>query len=125
MNKVLIATILACGLLLLESPEAAAHENKGHQYRHADRDQFIDYRRDRARDRDSRSRAYYARNTDRGERYDTRHKRAKNMPNWLKRDRSFRHWLEHTRLEKNRHISWHQLFDIYRWERSYRGYRRH
>jgi len=33
MNKILIGSILACGLLLLESPEAAAHEERGGKYR--------------------------------------------------------------------------------------------
>jgi hypothetical protein len=119
MNKVLIATALACGLLLLESPEAAAHEENSHQYRHVDRD------RSGAERRDSHSRDYYRRNTDRTERYDTRHKRARQMPSWLKHDRSFARWLDHTGLHSTRHVSWRQLFDIYLWERSSYRYRRH
>jgi len=119
MNKVLISTVLACGLLLLESPEAAAHEERGSQHRSYAYDHSDAYRRD------SHSRDYYSRDRNRGERYDTRHQRAKKMPKWLKHDRSFRHWFEQTRLRRNRHLSWHQLFDIYRWERSYFGYRRH
>ena len=119
MNKVLIATVIACGLLLLESPEASAHEEKGSQYRYADH-----YRTDAYR-RDSHSREYYSRDRYRGERYDTRNKRAKKMPKWLKHDRSFRRWLEHTRIPLSRHLSWNQLFDIYRWERTYFRYRQH
>ena len=118
MNKVLIATVLACGLLLLESPEAAAHEEKGDRYRQVDRDRSSAYRRD------AHSRDHYSRNPYRGEWHDTRQTRAKKMPRWLKHDRSFRRWLDYTRLERNRRLSWHQLFDIYRWERSYVGYRR-
>ena len=46
MNKVLISTVLACGLLLLESPEAEAHEERGSQYRSHVYDQSDSYRRD-------------------------------------------------------------------------------
>ena len=119
MNKVLIATVLACGLLLLESPEAAAHEGKGSHSRQVDRDRSDGHRRD------SHSRDYYSRNAYRSERHDTRHKRAKKMPKWLKHDRSFGRWFEYTRLQWNRNLSWNELFDIYRWERSYFKYRSH
>ena len=74
MNKVLIATVLACGLLLLESPEASAHEEKGSHYRYADRDRSDAYRRD------SHSRDYYSRDRHRGERYDA------TLPNGLDTD---------------------------------------
>jgi len=114
MNKTLIATVLACGLLFLESPEAAAHEGKGSHSRQADR-----YRSD------AHSRDYYSRNAYRSERYSTRYNRAKKMPKWLKHDRSFGRWLEHTRFRWDPRISWNQLFDIYRWERFYFGNRRH
>lgn len=119
MNKVLIGTVLACGLLLLDFPEAAAHEERHSQYR------FVDHSRSDAHRRDSRSRDYDSRDQYRGDRYYARYVRAKSMPKWLKRDRSFRRWFEHTRLRRNRHLSWHQLFDIYRWEHSYFRYRRH
>ena len=33
MNKVLISAVVACGLLLVQSPEAAAHEERGSQHR--------------------------------------------------------------------------------------------
>ena len=57
-------------------------------------------------------------------------RRGKHMPLWLKRNRSFRHWYKHTRLRRDRRLAWHQLFNIYRWERSAlrehrRGHRRH
>jgi len=119
MNKVLIGSILACGLLLLESPEATAHEEKGRQYRPTANSHAYDYRRD------SHSRDYYSRNTYRGERHDRRHKREKKMPSWLKHDRSFRRWLDETRFDKNRYVTWYQLFDIYLWEHSHRRYRRY
>ena len=52
-------------------------------------------------------------------------RRSKQMPHWLKRNQSFRKWYKHTRLKRNRHLAWHQLFDIYRWERvDARTYRR-
>ena len=50
------------------------------------------------------------------------------MPRWLRRDRDFRHWYQHSPLKRYRQIGWHQLFDIYRWERRYfsgRYYIRH
>ena len=123
MNKVLIASILACGLLLLESPEAAAHEEKGRQHRPTANNHAYDYRRNF--DRDSHSHDYYSRNTYRGERHDKRHKREKKMPNWLKHDRSFRRWLDDTHLDRNRYVTWYQLFDIYLWDHSYRRDRRY
>jgi hypothetical protein len=119
MNKVLIGSVLACGLLLLESPEAAAHEQRGSQYRSPAYNHSYAYRRD------SHSREYYSRDEYRGARYDIRHKRTKKMPKWLKHDRSFRRWFEDTRLRRSRHLTWHQLFDIYQWERSYSRHRRH
>jgi hypothetical protein len=88
MNKILTVALLAGGLLLLDSPEAAAHKEIRHTYQPS---------------------AYY--------RFETR--RAKKMPFWLKRDRSFRRWYKHTRLRRNSYLAWHQLFDIYRWERGY------
>lgn len=44
-------------------------------------------------------------------------RRAKHLPIWLQRNQAFRAWYKHSRLKKNRYLSWHQLFDIYRWER--------
>ncbi len=66
--------------------------------------------------------------------YRVEHRRAKQMPYWLKRNKPFVRWYRHSGLKKNRHVSWHQLFNIYRWERPfterchrdtrfYRGYR--
>ncbi len=119
MNKLIISTVIACGLLLLEVPEAAAHEARPNQHRSVpydthDRDS---YRRDGYRD------AY--RHDYRRDYYGSRYERAHKMPRWLKRDRSFRRWFEHTRLRKNRRLSWNQLFDIYRFEYSNYRYRRH
>ena len=46
-------------------------------------------------------------------------KRRQEMPRWLKRNRHFRHWYRHSPLKHYRRIGWHQLFEIYRWERRY------
>ncbi len=119
MNKILISTVIAFGLLLLDSPEAAAHEETYSQYgshnidksvrKSASRDRYHDeYRRDHRRDNRNATPS-----------------RAKKMPRWLKKDRSFRRWYEHTQLQRIRTLSWNQLFDIYRWEYSYFRSRRH
>jgi len=86
MNKIITVALIAGGLLLLESPEAAAHQEI--------RSTYHPY-------------AYYR----------LEHRRSNHMPYWLKRNQSFRKWYRHTRLRKNRHLAWHRLFDIYRWER--------
>lgn len=123
MNKVIISALMACGLLLLDSPEAAAHEERISQERWSGYDSH-----DR-KYRESHSREYYARERHRdyyrSDYYGAKYKRAPKMPRWLKHNRSFRHWYKHTRLRKNRYMSWHQLFDIYRWEFSYARYRKH
>ena len=102
MNKIITVALIAGGLLLLDSPEAAAHKEVRNSYQSPAHIHF-----------------------------DTR--RAKQMPFWLKRNKSFRKWYRHTRLRKNRHLGWHRLFSIYRWERAlvrqdrrgyYRGYNR-
>lgn len=86
MNKIITVALIAGGLLLLDSPEAAAHKEvrvvhqpSGH--------------------------------------YRVELRRPKHMPYWLKRNQSFRIWYRHTRLRTIRHLAWHQLYDIYRWER--------
>ena len=93
MNKIITVALIAGGLLLLDSPEAAAHKEARTVYQPS---------------------VYY--------RVETR--RVKHMPYWLKRNVSFRRWYKHTRLRKNRHLAWHQLYDIYRWERVYARYDR-
>jgi len=118
MNKIFFSALIACGLLLLDSPEAAAHEERYTQERGSGYSFSDNHRRDRH------SRDYYSRERYR-DHYGAKQKRAKKMPKWLKRNRSFRHWFEHTRLQKNRYLSWHQLFDIYRWEFSYARYQKH
>ena len=52
-------------------------------------------------------------------------RRAKHLPRWLRRNQSFRSWYRHSRLRKNRYLSWHELFDIYRWERVQKRRIRH
>ena len=87
MNKIITVALIAGGLLLLESPEAAAHKEVRPAYHPS---------------------AYY--------RLELR--RTKQMPQWLKRNRSFRKWYKRTHLRKIRHLAWHELFAIYRWERA-------
>ena len=114
MNKVILATVMACGLLLLDAPEAAAHEQRDSQYRAPPH---------QAHGRDSYSRDGYRREHKYDRRYDNRrgyygshYRRTNEMPRWLKRNKSFRHWMRHSGLRENRRLSWNQLFDIYRWE---------
>lgn len=52
-----------------------------------------------------------------GYRYESR--RHHSMPRWLRRDKQFRHWYEHSPLKRYRRIGWNELYDIYRWERRY------
>ena len=55
-----------------------------------------------------------------------RNYRDKHMPQWLRHDRGFRYWYRRTSLRRDHHLGWRQLFEIYRWERSYRhGHGRH
>ena len=118
MNKVMLSAVIACGLLLLDSPEAAAHEETFRQYRshanYSDKFHRDVYRRDA-----------YSRDGYRRDHFKAKYDRAKRMPRWLKRNMSFRHWYGNTRLRKNRRLSWDQLFDIYYWERRYFRYRRY
>jgi len=52
--------------------------------------------------------------------------RDTHMPRWLRHDRGFRSWYRRTSLRHDHHLGWRQLFEIYRWERSYRhGHDRH
>lgn len=118
MNKVIISAVLACGLLLLDSPVTEAHESgRKHyqsqgQYRHAD-----SYRRD--------SRGYDSHNGYRKEHRRGRHYRDNTMPHWLKRDRSFRHWYKRSHLRHDYRLTWHELFDFYRWNYAQRHQYRH
>jgi hypothetical protein len=114
MNKFIAIALAAGSLLLLDSTPAAAHND--------------------ARDKHSRSDDHYSRSYDRdfktyrGHRrgyYETRYKRSKHMPRWLKKDRAFRHWYKHTHLRANYRISWNQLFDIYIYEHRFHSYRRY
>ncbi len=113
MNKLLISTLIACGLLLLDAPEAAAH-NDGHNHK-----QYSDRNYSRSYDRDYYPRYRYQRN----KHYTSRHARPGRMPKWLKRDHSFKRWYGHSRLRYDRYTSWERVFDIYRWEQSRNQYR--
>ena len=94
MNKLMTTALVAGGLMLINSPEAAAHKEVRNVYEPP---------------------AYYqpVRHAD--------YRRSKHMPRWLKRDHSFRKWYKHTRLSRDRRLAWNQLFDIYRWESRWGG----
>lgn len=123
MNKIIISIIIAFGLLLLDSPEAAAHEETYNQHRSHGVDRYDSYKRDKY-GRQSHSRDSY-RDHRRRDYHKSKQTRANKMPKWLKKDRGFRRWYEYTRLRRDRHMSWNQLFDIYRWEYMYFRYNRH
>lgn len=55
--------------------------------------------------------------------YQTKALRRHELPRWLRRNTGFRHWYRRTPLKRYRQIGWHQLFEIYRWERRYFGAR--
>ena len=90
MNKTFTVALIAGGLLLLDSPEAAAHKEVRSVYQ---------------------SPAYYQ----------VEHRRAKHMPYWLKRNKSFRRWYKRTHLRRYRRMSWHRLYDMYVWDRVHAG----
>ena len=46
--------------------------------------------------------------------------RDRHMPRWLRHDRGFRYWYRHSSRRHDYHLAWWQLYEIYRWERSYR-----
>jgi len=101
----------------------AAHEQRDSQYR------ATPYQ---SHSRESYSRDGYRRDHKYDRRYDNRHgyygsryRRTNDVPRWLKRNKSFRHWMRHSGLRENRRLSWNQLFDIYRWERYNHRYDRY
>ena len=46
--------------------------------------------------------------------------RTRLLPRWLKRNREFQHWYRHSHYRLTRHMSWHTLYDVYRFERRHR-----
>ena len=94
MNKVMTVVVITGGLMLMNSPEATAHQTVHNVYQPP---------------------TYYQSYG----RIDER--RPDHMPSWMKRDKSFRHWYNRTSLKHNRRLDWHELFNIYRWERSWRS----
>lgn len=109
MNKFILSVLVACGLFVLQTPEAAAHPESDTVHRPSIHDRSDRHYRDHSDRRDHRRVIKY---------------RASHMPRWLKEDRSFRHWYQHTRLQRNRYLSWYELFDIYCVENSrHRRYR--
>jgi len=96
MNKLMTATLVAGGLMLMHVPEAGAHTEV--RYSHTPTPYYDNHR------------GYY-----RGG--DMR--RSERMPRWLKHNDSFRRWYRHSSLRRNWRLAWGDLFDIYRWERRY------
>jgi len=92
MNKLMTTALVAGGLMLMNSPEAAAHKEVRNVYQPSAYN--LPYKR-----------------------IDER--RSHDMPRWLKRDHSFRKWYKRTPLKRDRRLAWNQLFDIYRWERHW------
>lgn len=45
-------------------------------------------------------------------------------PRWLRRNREFQRWYVHNQYRFRRHLSWHRLYDIYRFERRHRRHGR-
>lgn len=86
MNKMMIAAVIAGGLMLMNSPEAAAHKKEVRNVHWVPAYVHIELRR------------------------------SERMPRWLKRNKAFRHWYANTSLRRDRRIAWDQLYDIYRWE---------
>ena len=58
-----------------------------------------------------------------GHSYQVDVRRQHQMPGWLRHDRGFYHWYRQSPLRHYRQIGWHQLHEIYRWERRYFGSR--
>lgn len=95
MNKLMIAAVIAGSLMLLDSPGAAAHTQVNNAYRAPIHDARIDVHR------------------------------SGHMPAWLHRHKAFRHWYRQSPLKRDRRLAWHQLYEVYRWERRWgAGYRR-
>lgn len=46
--------------------------------------------------------------------------RTRSFPGWLRRNREFQHWYRHSHYRLTRHMSWHRLYDVYRFERRQR-----
>ena len=46
------------------------------------------------------------------------HARTMSFPGWLRRNREFQHWYRHCHYRLTRHMSWHRLYDVYRFERD-------
>lgn len=50
--------------------------------------------------------------------------RTRSFPGWLRRNREFQHWYRHSHYRLTRHMSWHRLYDVYRFERRHRWHGR-
>jgi len=94
MKKLLISTVIACGLLLLDAPEAAAHDKRDRQHSSP-----------RADDSDKNRHDSYGRRSYRRHDYTSKYKGVNRMPRWFRHDRSFRRWFEYSRLRRDHWLS--------------------
>lgn len=124
MNKILSFSILACGLLLLDVPEAVAHKEVRNRelppsYQRGFRDDHGGYHRYRRHDywgKSYRDKDYW------DKRHHSKQRHYKKMPKWLKRDRGFQRWYRYSEYGRDRRLSWSTLFEIYQWQRAHRRY---
>ena len=79
MNKTIVSIFIALGLLLIDTPDAAAHDKSWTAYRVPPHYRHETHCRDHGH---------------------ALPVRASRMPRWLKEDRSFRHWYQHSRLQQ-------------------------
>lgn len=121
MNKILTFTLLTCGLLLLDIPEAAARKEVRNYEIPPSVQRGFREQQSVVRAKKYRSKGYsYDRY--RGQRYYKQYRRSSKMPVWLKRNRSFTHWYSRSQVRRDRRLSWTIVFEIYQWQRSHRYY---
>ena len=49
---------------------------------------------------------------------------SRSFPRWLRKNRDFQRWYLYSNYRLNRHMSWHRLYDIYRFEKRHRLHNR-
>lgn len=54
-----------------------------------------------------------------------RYEHVRPIPRWVRADRGFHRWYLRSRYRHVRHLSWHRLFELYRYDAHYHGHRRH
>ncbi len=114
MNKSISLALVAGSLLLIDVAPASAHDDARDKRWRSDGHYSRDY-----------NRHYDSHRGKRWDKHDYRYQRSKHMPKWLKKDRSFKRWFNHTHWRADRRISWDRLFQIYLFEHRRYGYRWH